>query len=96
MYDFSLIENLPDYEKRVNLIKSWAGQISRCQKKKEKDPYFGSLSLEWQKKIDMCLAGEPLSKCQGKVKVAGKKPFTKKQRLAYKEQKKKEKRNMNE
>lgn len=89
-YDFNKIKNLPDYNKRVNLIKSWAGQINRCLKKNSKDPYFGQLALEWQKKIDKCLNGDPLGECQGKVKVNGKKPFTKKQRLAYKaEQKKK-------
>lgn len=87
-YDFSKIENLPDYNKRVNLIKSWQGQIGRCQKKGEKDPYFFELAESWQKKIDLCLAGAPLEECQGKVKVKGRKPFTKKQRLRYMKEKK--------
>lgn len=90
MIDFSVIEHLPDYQKRVNLIKAWNGQIERCLKKESKDPYFGFLAKEWQKKIDKCLAGEPLESCQGKVKVKGKKPFTKKQRVAYKKAKKKQ------
>lgn len=89
-YDFSKIANLPDFAKRVALVKSWAGQINRCLKKDAKDPYFGELAVEWQRKIDKCLNGDPLSECQGKVKVKGRKPFTKKQRLAYKaEQKRK-------
>lgn len=88
-YDFSKIEGLPDYQKRVNLVKSWHGQIVRCEKKNEKDPYYHLLALEWRKKIDKCLSGAPLSECQGKVVVKGKKPFTKKQRLKYKEEKKK-------
>lgn len=86
--DFSTIEHLDDYEKRVNLIKSWNGQINRCQKKGLKDPYYFSLAEEWQKKIDKCLAGLPLKEVQGKVKVKGKKPMTKKQRVAYKKEQK--------
>lgn len=93
MIDFDKIKNLPDYEKRVNLIKSWEGQRLRCLKKEAKDPYFGELAKEWQKKINRCLSSEPLSQVQGKVKVKGKKPFTKKQRVAYKKQKKVERRN---
>lgn len=87
------IKHLPDYEKRVALIKSWQGQINRCLKKKEKDPYFGFLAEEWQKKIDKCLAGLPLSEVQGKVKVKGKRPFTKKERVAYKKMKKEQAKN---
>lgn len=29
-YDFSKIKDLPDYEKRVQLIKSWLGQRNFC------------------------------------------------------------------
>lgn len=87
-YDVSKIQNLPDYNKRINLIKSWEGQIKRCFKKEAKDPYYGLLAAEWQKKIDKCLEGLPLNEVQGKVKVKGKKPFTKKQRVAYKKEQK--------
>lgn len=89
-YDYSKIIGLPDFDKRVSLISSWKGQIAYCHKKKVKDPYFGLLALEWQKKIDKCLEGLPLAECQGKVAVKGKKPFTKKQRLAYKKEHQKE------
>lgn len=82
------IKSLSDYEKRVALIQSWQGQIDYCQKKKVKDPYFELLAQEWQKKIDLCLSGAPLSECQGKVKVKDKKPMTKKQRVAYKKEQK--------
>lgn len=88
MYNYEQIKNLSDYEKRVALIQSWQGQINYCQKKKAKDPYFEFLAQEWQKKIDLCLAGAPLSECQGEVKVKGKKPMTKKQRIAYKKEQK--------
>lgn len=87
-YDFSKIENLPDYEKRINLIKSWQGQVNKCLRKEVKDPYFGLLAKEWQKKIDGCLEGKPLEEVQGKVKVKGHKPFTKKQRVKYKKEQK--------
>lgn len=69
MCDYSKIENLPDFDKRVNLIKSWAGQVDKCMRKGKKDPYYYDLAAEWQKKINKCLAGLPLSEVQGKVKV---------------------------
>lgn len=71
MVNCEKIRNLSDYEKRVALIQSWQGQINYCRKKKVKDPYFELLEQEWQKKIDLCLAGVPLNECQGKVKVKG-------------------------
>lgn len=86
--EFKCIAHLPDYDKRVQLIKSWRGQVNKCKRKTVKDPYYGELALEWQKKVDRALAGEPLNEVQGKVKVKGKKPMTKKQRVKYKKEQK--------
>lgn len=89
--DFSVIEHLSDYEKRVALIKSWNGQVNKCRRKAVKDPYYDRLADEWQKKIDGCLAGLPLSEVQGKVKVRDGKPMTGKQRIKYKKEQKRKK-----
>lgn len=89
--DFSKIKDLPDYQERVSLAKSWAGQVDKCKRKQNlQDPYYGALALAWEEKIAKILSGVPLSECKGKVKVKGQKPMTKKQRIAWKQENKAE------
>lgn len=80
-----------DYDKRIGLFKSWIGQADKCIRKGNlQDPYYFSLCNEWLKKCESLLDGNLIEKAKGKVKVKGESPMSKKQRIAWKQDKKKE------
>lgn len=85
------LKKFDDYLQRRSLFLSWTGQADKCIRKGNlQDPYYHALFLEWIKKAEMLLDGKPLKDCKGKVKVKGKKPMVKKQRLKWKAEHKKE------
>lgn len=85
------LRKYPDYEKRLGLFRSWLGQADKCQRKsKLQDPYYEALGLQWLAKCEKLLEGVPVEEVKGKVRVVGKKPMSKKQRLAWKAEHKQE------
>lgn len=85
------LQKCADCDKRVSLFKSWLGQADKCIRKGNlQDPYYFSLCDLWLNKCELLLDGEPIEKAKGKVKVKGAKPMSKKQRIAWKQDKKKE------
>lgn len=81
------IRELPDYDKREQLVKSYLGQINylvakaiprsehrietnrRVKRPQDKCiEHYQNLAKGWEDKIDLCLAGAPLSEVKGKVK----------------------------
>lgn len=75
----------PDYEKRRSLFLSWLGQADKCIRKGFlQDEYYHALFWEWIKKAEKLVNGEPLEACKGKIRIKGKKPMQKKQRLKWK------------
>lgn len=87
--NFDKIRNLPDFQERVNLCKSWVGQAEKCQRKGHlQDEYYFALGQAWMEKVNKLLEGYPLEECKGKIKVKGAKPMSKKQRVAWKKENK--------
>lgn len=85
------LEKFPDYSKRKSLFLSWLGQANKCIRKGYlQDRYYHALFWKWVKKAEMLLNGFPLDECKGKVKVKGKHPISKKQRVAWKKERKSE------
>lgn len=85
------LEQFPDYLKRRSLFLSWLGQADKCIRKGYlQDDYYHSLFWGWIGKAEKLLEGVPIEECKGKVKIKGKKPMTKKQRLKWKAENKKE------
>lgn len=85
------LKKYSDCDKRISLFKSWLGQADKCIRKGNlQDPYYHDLCFEWLKKCELLLDGEPIEKAKGKVKVKNAKPMNKKQRIAWKQDKKKE------
>lgn len=85
------LKKYPDADIRLNLLLSWAGQADKCiRKSKLQDPYYLDLAEAWLAKCEKLLEGVPVEEVKGKVRVAGKKPMSKKQRIAWKTEHKQE------
>lgn len=85
------LRKYPDYTERLGLFRSWVGQADKCiRKSKLQDPYYLDLAKAWLAKCEKLLEGVPVEEVKGKVHVAGKKPMSKKQRIAWKTEHKQE------
>lgn len=85
------LEQYPDHMERKNLFRSWIGQADKCLRKGYlQDDYYHALMLAWLDKCEMLLEGKPLEECKGKIKIKGQKPRSKKQRIAWKAERKEE------
>lgn len=85
------LRKYPDYEKRLGLFRSWAGQADKCIRKGYlQDNYYHELFWQWIAKCEKLLEGVPIEEVKGKVKVKGAKPMQKKQRLKWKAEHKQE------